>query len=183
MQEDVARLTKVPAQVLVVGVAGHEDDARVGPDREESLHEFLAADPRHHDVREQEVDRTRRLVGKAECLVAVRGLDDPVSAAAQHAREGRTDRRFILDEQDRLASRRQLGAARWAESGLWLALRLGNSRQDDVERAPLLLDAPHPDRAASAAHDRIARGEAESGSLAGRLGREEGLEEQALDLG
>src|SRR2546427_11303929 len=109
---------------------------------------------------------------------AVRGFQNRVAQAKQHAGGNSPHGRLVLDQQD------GFGPARTAPAGWHRTLRfnvgdLGEVNAKDGAGARLAL---HLDESAALLDDTVNRGQAQAGPFAYLLGRKEGLEDMRLDV-
>ena len=97
----------------LVGVPRHVDHLHVGARRQQPLGEGRPAHLRHHDVGDQQVDRSGRLRRRRERLVAVGGRQHDVPVPRQPLAQEIAHPVLVLDQQQRLASarRRRRGSA------------------------------------------------------------------------
>ena len=144
----------------------------------EGARQLDPGEPGHQNVGDHEVDGRGVLREQLERLLSSRRSQHVVARPPEERLEEVSDVVLVVDEQD---GRRGSGTQR-----LSLAVRLGERRIDDGkvhgEFAALPLRARHRDMTATLLDDAVHRGQAEAGSFAHRLRREERLEESLLRL-
>lgn len=92
------RLDDAVANDAVVSVARHEQYLHCAARRGESFSEFPAAHSRHHDIGQQDVDRTCKLLRGIEGLDSIRCLNDVISRPAKNRTSDDAELRLIFDE-------------------------------------------------------------------------------------
>ena len=120
------------------------------------------------------------LLADHQGLSAVSGVEDDVAVATKDASDDDPHLIVILDEKNRLAAARVLGARALRRADLDVAV---DAWEVDLECRPLAGLAVEPDVAAALLHDPENHREAEAGPFAQRLGREKRLEDARLRRG
>src|ERR1019366_615893 len=84
LEERAARLDDSVTHGRVVRVAAHVEDPDAAVILRELLDQLAAAHPRHHDVRDDDVDPACVPAGRLERLGSVPGFDHPVARRLEH---------------------------------------------------------------------------------------------------
>src|SRR5512139_2252728 len=126
---------------LVAVVAGREDDAHAGVDLPEPAEGLLAAQPRHREVEQHDVDAVPVRVEEGDAPRAVFGAQHLEPLLLEDLADHVPDRLFVVDEEDpRLPPSRRRGR-RGPGDG-----RLSARREEDPEGRPPPRRAVHAQR-------------------------------------
>src|SRR5712691_224016 len=163
----------------VLGVAREIEDFNGGARGEELLDEFVAAETRHDDVGNDEVDGFGVARGEGESGAAIGGFENVITAGCQSFADELTDGIFVLDEEDGFGSAsggKEDGSGAEGVAGFVDAREING---EDCTAGEFALDE---DVAATLLDDSVDGGEAEAGALAFFFGSEKGLEDAGLSV-
>ena len=144
-------------------------------------HQGVAVHPRHHHVRDNQVDRHVGRVDDVEGRLAVLRLQNPIALVTQRPDAEQAYRVLVLDQKHGAAAR-QVGLAAGGHGrqspgrGLGIAVRRVAGQIDTEVGAPSWR-AVDDDEAAGLADDAVDGRQPKPGTGADFLGREEGLED------
>src|SRR2546427_9548324 len=96
----------------LLGVAGGVEYLQTGPHGLEAGRELPAADPRQHDVRDEEVDRPGVACRELQGVGSAGRRQDGVAVGRQHLPRERADGLVVLDQQHRLGATRRFAGGR-----------------------------------------------------------------------
>jgi len=85
----------------VVGIPGHVEDGEARALTEKLRRQAGPADPGHHDVGEEEVDRTHMVPGDSKRVCPVRGFENGVALLLEDVVRQPPELLLVLDEKDR----------------------------------------------------------------------------------
>ncbi len=165
-------------QDRVVGVTGQIQRLDRGSHVRQALGQGPPVHVRHHHVGHQQVDLPGMAARDGEGLGSAPCDHHSVPPRLKRLFDDLAHRVFVLGDQHRLGAverHRRLGRRR-------LRLRGVDPRQVDLEARALSHFAVQPDVSAALLHRAVHRSEAQPGSLADGLGREERLEDPGLGL-
>ena len=135
----------------LVGVAGHEQHPCSRTSLDEYLRQLAAANSRHDDVRDEQIDRPIKSAGERESLVPARGFEHLVAKVAQDTSDELSHHLFVFDEKQRL---RTPSLSERGNHSFHFGALLGD-RKVDAKNAALAHLARDLDRAARLLHDAV----------------------------
>src|SRR5450759_475811 len=152
---DELRLTIEDAMAndRLFGGARHEQHPRGRPRPGENLRQLAPTHSRHHDIRDEQVDRPIEGVGERESLVPARGLEHLVAKVAQDASDELSHHHFVLDEKQRL---RPPSLSERSDRSFRFGALLGDGKVNAKHASPAYL-AGDLDRAVRLLHDAVHR--------------------------
>ena len=74
----------------------HEQDGNMGPDWADPDGQFRAADHRHHDIRDEDINLPAKLMDAVGRVNSTKGLDDPIVRIGEYRGNHGTDGGSII---------------------------------------------------------------------------------------
>ena len=163
----------------VAGIPRHVQDTHSGPAGGDPVGELLAGESRHHDVREEQVNRASVALEHAHGIGGVGGREHDIPLCLQRPAAEQEHRRFILDDEHGLGSTLR-SVSRGSRRRL---LRGLDAWQIDLETRAAPWLRVDGDVAVALLHNAVHRRQTETGPFAHFLRCKEWLEEMGAHRG
>src|SRR3984957_11315202 len=180
LQESDAAFQNAVAEDAVVGIAGDIENFDFGPRGGDSSGEFATAEPRHHYVGDEDVNRPSVGGGDFERLNTIGCFENTVAGFPEIIADELAYAFLVLHKQDGFGAR--MGAARCFLRNAACEIRC-YLRQKNFECAAMTHFPVAPDDPAALFHYTVHGGETQTGSFSLPLGGEERLEDSRLSAG